>query len=166
VAAGRVRQAIRDYLFAAGWEAAIRAGQVPPPPTEYRVFRHHFGLFVVNLEFIEHSPRTRLTDQDRDDPRIRDIGVVACDLMCGINDMCSVQFERAHDNVFSPVTARDPFVAQAHTLVEIRNSTSTEPGLHAYCVAVCQFVAGTIWWHQRVRNSRYRLPPQTSSTRS
>jgi hypothetical protein len=165
VAASRVRQALRDYFFAAGWEAAIRAGNMPPSPVEYRILRSYSGFFLLNFEFIEHSPRTLLTDSARRDDRMQNIRATACDLATDINDLCSGQYESAHDNAFHPMhpqegpenDLRERCLNRARTVVEITDATATEPKLHAYCAALCQWVAGTIWWHRRVRESRYRV---------
>lgn len=165
VVATRIRHALRDYLFAAAWEAAVPTTRMPFDSAEYRSFRRHFGLGVLNIEFIEHLPGLLLTEHQRRDPRIHRIRALACDIMNDINDLCSLGFEISNDIALLPASAAE--IDHLTTLAGLcRNNTTTlldlvdsvvpHPTLHGYSNAVIHWVSGSVWWNQQARMHRYR----------
>lgn len=166
--ATRIRQALRDYLFSAAWEATLRATHTEPSEDEYLSLFRYATSFSFHLEFVEVSLRTPLTENQRRDPRIRRIRAAACDMISLANHICSAQVEQEQARLFGPYANR-PLVdvahlclAQARTVAELRAATTTNRAIGPYCSAIADWCAGTFWWHRKARATRYR--PDTGNS--
>ncbi|MGH3721060.1 MAG: terpene synthase family protein [Pseudonocardiaceae bacterium] len=167
--ATRIRQSLRDSLFAVSWEAVMRAGNTAPAQNDYLVLRRHSCYGSLNLEFLELSSETFLDDRARRDPRTREIRVAACDLLTAVNDLYSARFEEQKGILFRPVpSSLSPIqqkvdearrcLAHARTVADLRDATAATPPLGAFCAAVAQWAAGVFWWHRKVQLTRYLNP--------
>ncbi|MET9834753.1 hypothetical protein ABZ078_36945 [Streptomyces sp. NPDC006385] len=164
----RVRQALRDYLFAAAWEATALLAEQRPDLETYRSFRRHVQLQLINIEFVEHLPGLTLTGPERQDSRVCAIRALASDISNHINDLCSLPLEFAAGRGVMPITGfgehkldqylgelRGQCLERVEALQNLKTATAVDPKLHSYCTAVCQWVAGVAWWHERARSHRY-----------
>lgn len=167
--AARIRHALRDYFFAAAWEAAARSAGSLPDPSAYHTFRRHFALFVLNVEFVEHLPGLLLTDDERRIPEVRKLRALACDVMGDINVLCSLRKEVTVNNFFLPeVTSSSENLneyastlpvlcrSQAREILQLGRMLAPDPKLSSYATAIAKWVAGTTWWHQQALRHRYQ----------
>ncbi|MFF2194410.1 hypothetical protein [Streptomyces sp. NPDC058157] len=166
--AQRVRQAARDYLFAAAWEASARADATPPAFDEYQAMFRHATQSAVSLTFLEatfHGP-------SRVDPlhgeRIRRGRTAAADLVLHIGRLASHPIEEARGTAFAP--APPPSGAPDHatraracaeTIIRLRDTCAHDPVTGPYSRALAAWAAGVVHWHRLALTTRYALPAPT-----
>lgn len=168
IVAARVRQAWRDYLFAATWEAVMRSSSASPISADWLVFRRHFSFGPLNLEFLEHLPGCLLAERQRRFSSVRDLRSLACDLMDEINDVYSLNYEIAADNrplVDESVAVADPDLrvelvfrrvrAWADRFLEVKGKLAADPDMARYVDAVSGWVGGFIWFYRYASGDRY-----------
>jgi hypothetical protein len=159
----RVRQALRDYLFIAAWEASLRTSKTPPSEINYLSLDRYAGFYILNLEFVEASPGALLSNDTRRDQRIQRIRTAACDMASCTNQICSGPAEQQEGRFFNPdarhgmANFAQQCLDRARTVASIRDSTAGDPRLGPYCAAVADWAAGTFWWYRMARSTRYRI---------
>jgi hypothetical protein len=166
VTANRVRQALRDYLFAAAWEAANRASGTAPRYDDFLAYFRYGAFYILNLEWVEMSPGAFLAEETRRRPEVRAVRAAICDLMTLTNHLCSAPVDARHGVEFGPaalgrpgsVDYREHCLEKARTVAQIRDACADDPALGAYCAAAADWAAGTLLWHRWALAHRYRVP--------
>jgi hypothetical protein len=167
VTANRVRQALRDYLFAAAWEAANRAAGTVPRYDDFLAYFRYGAFYILNLEWVEMSPGAFLAEEARRRPEVRAVRAAICDLMTLTNHLCSAPVDARRGVGFGPAPAhggpgsggyREHCLEKARTVAQVRDACASDPELGVYCAAAADWAAGTLLWHRWALAHRYRLP--------
>lgn len=170
------RRGVQEFFAGLCWEASNRSAGVTPSLHDFIEMRPAAGAANMFIALLEITGEHDVPDTWRDGPVGRRSLRAACNAMCWINDLLSVDKELRHGDVHNLVlvtaherdlplaeateAALDAYNAEVHAFSELAASISPRHPARRFMDGLANMIAGTRSW--TLESARYRATPETT----